>query len=85
MLLVPVHGPPRVYGGVRWPGCREPVHRGRYVVLNHVVVLVWVCWLRVVPRRWWVQWQGLVVVVGVPVVHVMVWLGVVQSSRRFRS
>ena len=27
------------------------------------MVVVWrVCWLCVVPRRWWVWWQGLVVV-----------------------
>ena len=34
--------------------------------------------LCVVPRRWWERWQGLVVVVGVPVVHAMVCCGVVR-------
>ena len=46
------------------------------MLLDRVVVVVTVCWLCVVPRRWWVRWQGLVVVVHVPVVHVMVWCGV---------
>ena len=31
------------------------------------------CWLCVVPRRWWVWWQGLVVVE-----YVMVWCGDVR-------
>ena len=35
-----------------------------------MVVMLRVCWLCVVPRRWWVRWQGLVVVV-----HVMVSCG----------
>ena len=34
------------------------------------MVVLSVCWLCVVPRRWWVRWQGLVVVV-----HVIVWYG----------
>ena len=42
------------------------------------MVPVRVCRLCVVPRLWWKQWQGLVVVVGVPVVHVMVWCDVVR-------
>ena len=33
-----------------------------------MVVVLRVCWLCVVPRRWRVRWQGLVVVV-----YVMVW------------
>ena len=33
-----------------------------------MVVVSRVCWLCVVPRRWRVRWQGLVVVV-----YVMVW------------
>ena len=37
-------------------------------------MVVWrVCWLCVVPRRWWVWWQGLVVVE-----YVMVWCGDVR-------
>ena len=36
--------------------------------LDRVVVVLRVCWLCVVPRRWWVWWQGLVVVE-----YVMVW------------
>ena len=56
MLLVRVHDPPRVYGGVWWPECCEPVQWGRYVVLDCVVVVVGVCRLCVVPRRWWVRW-----------------------------
>ena len=35
-----------------------------------MLVVSRVCWLCVVPRHWWVRWQGLVVVV-----HVMVWCG----------
>ena len=38
------------------------------MVLGRVVVVLRVCWLCVVPWRWWVRWQGLVLVV-----HVMVW------------
>ena len=37
-----------------------------------MVVVVGVCWLRVAPWHRWERWQGLVVVVGVSVVHVMV-------------
>ena len=37
-------------------------------------MVVWrVCWLCVVPRRWWGWWQGLVVVE-----YVMVWCGDVR-------
>ena len=46
------------------------------------MVLVRVCWLCVVPRRCRVRWQGLMMVVGVPVVHVMVWCGVVRRVGR---
>ena len=42
------------------------------------MLVVGVCLLCVVPRSWWVWWQGLVVMVGVPVVHVMVWCAVVH-------
>ena len=62
MLLVCVRGSSRVHGRVPWLVCRGPVQRGRRVVLNRVVVVLRVCWLCVVPRRWWVWWQGLVVV-----------------------
>ena len=51
----------------------RPVQWWRPVVLDCVVVVVRVCPLRVVPRRRWKRWRGLVVVVGVSVVHVMVW------------
>ena len=43
-----------------------------------MVVVVKVCWLCVVPEHWFVRWQGLVVVIGAPVVHVMVWCGLVR-------
>ena len=56
MLLVRVHGPPRVYGGVLWPECREPVRWGRQVVRDRVVVVVRVCRLCVVPRDRWERW-----------------------------
>ena len=62
MLLVCVRGSSRVHGGVPWLVCRGPVYRGRRVVLDRAVVVWRVCWLCVVPRRWWVWWQGLVVV-----------------------
>ena len=55
VLLVHVRRPPRVHGGVRWPECCAPVQWGRYVVLDRVVVVVKVCWLCVVPWRWWVR------------------------------
>ena len=42
------------------------------------MVVVGVCQLFVVPRRWLERWQGLVLVLGVPVVHLMVWCGVVR-------
>ena len=48
------------------------------MVVDRVVVVVRVCWPCVVPRHWRVGWQGLVVVLGVPVVQVMVWCGVVR-------
>ena len=73
MLLVRMHGRLRVYRGAWWPGCREPVQSGRQMVLDCVVVVVRLCWLRVVPQRQWKRWQGLVVVIGVSVVHMMVW------------
>ena len=73
MLLVCVRGSSRVHGGVPWLVCRGPVQRGRRVVLDRVVVVLRVCWLCVVPRRWWVWWQGLVVVE-----YVMVWCGDVR-------
>ena len=37
------------------------------------MVVLRVCWLCVVPWRWWVWWQGLVVVE-----YVMVWCGDVR-------
>ena len=43
------------------------------MVLDRVVVVWRVCWLCVVPRRWWVWWQGLVVVE-----YVIVWCGDVR-------
>ena len=43
-----------------------------------MVVVVRVCRLCVVPRRRLQRWQGLVVVLGVSVVHVMVWCGPVR-------
>ena len=43
------------------------------MALDRVVVVWRVCRLCVVPRRWWVWRQGLVVVV-----HVMVWCGDVR-------
>ena len=73
MLLVCVRGSSRVHGGVPWLVCHGPVQRGRRVVLDRVVVVLRVCWLCVVPRRWWVWWQGLVVVE-----YVMVWCGDVR-------
>ena len=75
VLLVRVHGPPRVCGGAWSPEGREPVQRGWQVVLDCVAAVVGVCRLRVVPGHRWERWQGLVVVVGVSVVHVMVWCG----------
>ena len=39
-------------------------------VVAAAVVVLRVCWLCVVPRRWWVWWLGRVVVV-----YVMVWCG----------
>ena len=47
------------------------------MVLDRVVVVWRVCRLCVVPRRWWVWLQGLVVVE-----HVMVWCGDVRYVRR---
>ena len=44
-----------------------------------MVLVLRVCRLCVVPRGWWERWQGLVLVVGVSVVHVMVWCGVVHD------
>ena len=43
-----------------------------------MVLVMRVCWLSLVPPHWWVRWQGLVVAVGVPVVQVMPWRGVVR-------
>ena len=64
-----------------WPESREPVQWGRQVVVDCVVVVVRVCPLCVVPRRRWERWQALVVVVGVSVVHVMVWCGPVCGGQ----
>ena len=50
-----------------------PCSGGRRLVLDRVVVVWRECWLCVVPRRWWVWWQGLVVVE-----YVMVWCGDVR-------
>ena len=55
-----------------------PVLRGWQAVLRRVVVVVRVCRLCVAPWHCWVRWQGLVVVVGLSVVHVMVWCGTVR-------
>ena len=52
------------------------------MVLGRVVMVVWVCRLRVVPWHWRVWWHGLVVVVGVSVVHVMVWCDPVRCLGR---
>ena len=41
------------------------------------MVVLRVCWLCVVPRRWWVWWQGLVVVE-----YKMVWCGDVRYVQR---
>ena len=38
------------------------------MVLDRVVVVLRVCSLCVLPQRWWVWWQGLVVVI-----YVIVW------------
>ena len=51
------------------------------MVLDHVMVALRVCWLCLVPRRWSVRVEGLVVVVGVLVVLVVVWCGVVRRYR----
>ena len=56
MLLVRVHGPPQVYGGVRWPECRETVQWGLQVVRDGVVVVMGVCRLCAVPRHWCKRW-----------------------------
>ena len=74
-LFVRLHGSSCDYGGVWRPECRGPVLRGWQVVLDHVVVVVRVCWSRLAPWEWWLRWQGLVVVVGVSVVHVVLWCG----------
>ena len=75
MLLVRMHRPPRFYGGAWWPEFCEPPQWGRQVVLDCVVGVLRLCRMGAVPRRWWDWWQGLVVLVGVFVVHVMVWCG----------
>ena len=78
-LLVRVHGLPSVYGGALWPECGGPVQWGRQVVLGRVVlVVVRVCRLRLAPWHWWKRWQGLVVVVGVFMVHVKIRCGRVR-------
>ena len=56
MLLVCVRGSPRVHGVVPWLVCRGSVYWGQRVVLDRVVVVLRVCWLCVVPRRWWAWW-----------------------------
>ena len=48
------------------------------MVLERVVVVVRVCRLRVAPWHWWERWRGLVMGVGVSVVHVVVWCGRVR-------
>ena len=78
MLFVCMQGRPWVSGGAWGPRCREPVQWGRQVVLDCVVVVARLCWLRVLPRRQWKWWQGLVVVLGVSVVLMMVWCGPVR-------
>ena len=68
--------------GAWWPECRGPVQWGRQVVLDCVVVVVGVCRSRVAPWHRWERWQGLPVVVGVSVIHVMVWCGPVRLVGR---
>ena len=77
MLLVRVHGRPAGPWG-RMVARMLQAHAVGPQVLDRVVVVVRVCWLCVVPQRWWVRWEGLVVVVGAPVVYVMVSCGVVR-------
>ena len=48
------------------------------MVLDCLVVVVRACRLHVLLWRRWERWQGLVVVVGVSLVHVMVWCGPVR-------
>ena len=78
MLLVRVHGLPRVYRGASWPEYPDLAQGGRQVVLNCVVVVVRVCRLRVVGLHRWERWQELVVGEGVSVVNPMVWSGPVR-------
>ena len=77
LLSVCVHGPPMVYGGTWRPECCGPVQPGRLVV-DRVVVVLGGCWLRVAPWHCWERWQGLVVVLGVSIVHVVLWCGPVR-------
>ena len=56
VLLVCVRGLWRVHGGVLWLECLRLVQWVRRLVLDRVVVVLRVCWLCVVPRRWWVWW-----------------------------
>ena len=79
LLIGRLHYPLWFYVGVRQPDYLRPVLLGRRVVLDPVVVVVRVCRLRVAPWHLRVQWHGLVVVVGVSVVHMMVWCGQVRS------
>ena len=80
VLLVPVHVPQWVHWGLWLPECGKPVLWGWQLVLDCVVVVVRVCRLCVAPWQWWVPWQGLVVVVGVSVEHVVVWCGQVRRA-----
>ena len=56
-----------------WGPRRGRPRRCRGPPLDRVVVVWRVCWLCVVPRFWWVWWQGLVVVE-----YVIVWCGDVR-------
>ena len=56
VVVVRVGGSPRVDGGVRWSVRREPVYTGWCVMLDRMVVVLRVCWLCVVPRRWRERW-----------------------------
>ena len=51
---------------------------GSQVVLDRVVVVVRVCLLRVAPWHCWERYQGLVMLVGLSVVHAMVWCGLLR-------
>ena len=80
VLVVRLQGPLCAYGGTWRTEHYGPVLWVRQVELGCVVVVVTVCRLRVVPLHWRGPWHGLVVVVGVSVVHVTVWCRPVRRS-----